>query len=150
MLFQKSKNKTTMFAQVSRGRGRYLQCSFVCIMQLDNRHKIVRKMRAQRQNGENKFNCTKIFVIVSHYNIVDQEPTSQSNFSAQFGCCKSHDQFHRRLLLKLDTQPLSLLLVEVFIKRGICTASNPLQYGTPPPQGAMPRLLQEQASRWCH
>ena len=49
---------------------------------------------------------------------------------------------HRQLLLKLDTQPSSHLVVEVCIQRGMCTATHPLQHGTPAPPGAMPRLLQ--------
>ena len=57
---------------------------------------------------------------------------------------------HRQLLLKLDTQPSSHLVVEVCIQRGMCTATHPLQHGTPAPPGAMPHLLQEYASRWCH
>ena len=40
--------------------------------------------------------------------------------------------YHRRLLLKLDTQPRSHLLVEFCILQGICTAPHPLQCGTPP------------------
>ena len=52
-------------------------------------------------------------------------------------------KMHRCLLLKLDTQPRSHLFVEVCIERGICTAPHPLQYGTLPPLGAMPHLVQE-------
>ena len=50
---------------------------------------------------------------------------------------------HRRLLLKLDAQPCSHLVVEVPIQQGMCTVHHPLQHGIPPPPGAMPRLLQE-------
>ena len=50
---------------------------------------------------------------------------------------------HRSLSLKLDIQPRSHLVVEVCIQRGMCTVTNPLQHGTPPPPGVMPRSLLE-------
>ena len=77
---------------------------------------------------------------------------------------------HRLLLLKLDTQPRSHLLVEVCIEQGmdhyttgtdriiflVCmslpivvheqgmfTVPQPLQHGTPPPPCDMPRSLRE-------
>ena len=53
-------------------------------------------------------------------------------------------------MLKPATQIRSYLLVEFRIQQGICTAPQTLQYGTPPPQSHMPRLLQEMASRWYH
>ena len=40
---------------------------------------------------------------------------------------------HRRLLLQLDTQARSHLVVEFYIQQGICTAPHPLRYGSPPP-----------------
>ena len=62
-------------------------------------------------------------------------------------CCDRHIKFptsgYRHLLLKLDTQPRSHLVVKVCIQQGIYTAPHPLQHDTPPPPGAMPRSLQE-------
>ena len=59
-------------------------------------------------------------------------------------------QNHRLPQLKLDTQKCSHLVVDVCIQRDMCTLPHPHQHGTPPRPGAMPRLLQEQAGRWCH
>ena len=63
------------------------------------------------------------------------EPSSSSRANIVYN--------HRRLLLKLDIQPRSHLVVEVCIQRGMCTVTNPLQHGTPPPPGVMPRSLLE-------
>ena len=49
---------------------------------------------------------------------------------------------HRLLLLKLDKQTHSHLVVEV------CNPPPPIRHSTPP--SPMPRLLQELAGRWCH
>ena len=48
---------------------------------------------------------------------------------------------HRLILLKLDKQPCSHLVVEVCLRRGLCT---------PPPSKSMLRTLQEKTGRWCH
>ena len=53
----------------------------------------------------------------------------------------SEKSYHRRLLLKLDTQPSSHLVEDVCIQRGICTAPHALQYGSPPTPGTMPHSL---------
>ena len=58
-------------------------------------------------------------------------------------CLNPGHFYHGPLLFKLDTQPQSHLVVEVCIQQGICTALQALQYGTPPPPGAMPCSLQE-------
>ena len=50
--------------------------------------------------------------------------------------------YHRLLLLKLDKQPRSHLVVEVCIQWGLCMHPTPSKY--------KPYLLQDLTGRWCH